>query len=57
MENWNSDTNIEKGSNQSIPDCRPMSLLNGVYEIWAIIMTNRIAPLLNLLTNELQRAY
>ena len=36
---------------------RPITLLNMIYKIWAAIMSNRLTPILNLLTSESQTAY
>ena len=36
---------------------RPITLLNIVYKIWAIVITNRLTPYMNLLTQETQSAY
>ena len=36
---------------------RPITLLNMIYKIWATILSNRLATILNLLTSETQTAY
>ena len=40
-----------------ITNFRPITLINIIYKIWAIIMTNRITPYMGLLTRETQTAY
>ena len=40
-----------------INNFRPITLINMVYKIWALLMTNRITPYAGLLTRETQTAY
>ena len=40
-----------------INNFRPITLINIIYKIWAIIMTNRISPYMSLLTRVTQKAY
>ena len=52
-------TFIPKGKKDksTLKNSRPITLLNIVYKIWAIIYTNRLTPYMNLLTQETQSAY
>ena len=36
---------------------RPITLLNTVYKIWTTIISNKIAPFVNILTEDTQYAY
>ena len=45
-----------KGRNM-LKNYRPITLLNMIYKIWATILSNRLTPVLNLLTSESQTAY
>merc|ERR1712112_158607 len=46
-----------KKDKSTLKNFRPITLLNIVYKIWAIIFTNRLTPYMNLLTQETQSAY
>ena len=35
----------------------PITLLTSIYKIWATVLSNRLCPFLNILTNEHQCAY
>ena len=59
-ESWNDGviTLLHKNGNRNLlRNYRPITLLNTIYKIWATIMTNRLAPVLNLITNDNQCAY
>ena len=47
----------KKNDNKDINNYRPIILLTTIYKIWATIMTNRLTPITNLLTSEIQCAY
>ena len=46
-----------KKDKSSLNNFRPITLIQIIYKIWAIILTNRITPYMSLLTNETQTAY
>ena len=48
---------FKKGKENDINNYRPICLLQTIYKIWATILTNRLSPILNLLTNDNQCAY
>ena len=52
-------TYIYKGKKDqtAIQNYRPITLLNIIYKIWAIIMTEKLAAVMNVVTTELQTAY
>ena len=66
---YNNDTEIEdlneglivllrkKGEKTKTDNYRPITLVNVIYKILAIIITRRIAPIMNILTDEKQTAY
>ena len=48
---------FKKGDKRNINNYRPITLLPTIYKIWCTILSNRLTPILNLLTNEQQCAY
>ena len=48
---------FKKGDKRNINNYRPITLLPTIYKIWSTILSNRLTPILNLLTNEQQCAY
>ena len=52
-------TYIYKGKKDQteIQNYRPITLLNIIYKIWAIIMTEKLAVVMNVVTTELQTSY
>ena len=47
----------KKDATDKLDNYRPITLINIIYKIWAIIMSTRLNPVLNLLTSENQYAY
>ena len=47
----------KSGCDKSIKNYRPITLLNSIYEIWATVITNRLKPIMNILTNETQHGF
>ena len=57
---WLSGTTVflfKKKDPKKLDNYRPVTLLNIIYKIWAIVITNRISPLMNHITSEMQTAY
>ena len=48
---------FKKGDERKINNYRPITRLPTIYKIWPTILSNRLTPILNLLTNEQQCAY
>ena len=48
---------FKSGCAKSIRNYRPITLLNSIYKIWATVITNRLKPIMNILTNETQHGY
>ena len=47
----------KKQARDDLDNYRPITLINIIYKIWATVMTRRLNPILNLLTNDDQYAY
>ena len=47
----------KSGCAELIKNYRPITLLNSIYKIWATVITNRLKPIMNILTNETQHGY
>ena len=47
----------KKGDTSNLDNYRPITLLQTIYKIWATVITNRISPIMNLLTKDNQCAY
>ena len=47
----------QKGDREELNNYRPITLLNSIYKIWTIILANRITPIMNYLTNDIQCDY
>ena len=55
---WHNDFHTKRKKGEStIKNFRPVTLLNIIYKLWAIIITNRLAPYMNILTKETLTAY
>ena len=48
---------FKKGDKRNINNYRPITPPPTIYKIWTAILGNRLAPILNILTNEQQFAY
>jgi len=46
-----------KKDQMEIKNYRPITLLNIIYKIWAIVMTEKLAVIMNIITTEQQTAY
>ena len=46
---------FKSGCAELIKNYRHINLLNSIYKIWATVITNRLKPIMNILTNETQR--
>ena len=57
MDKWNSNIYFQKNDKYDINNYRPITITNIVYKIWAAVISNRLKPYMNILTNELQSAY
>ena len=56
--NWNNSIYIYKnGHDALLSNFRPIALLNSIYKIRATVITNRLTPTMNMLTDEGQHAY
>ena len=42
----------KNGCTKTMENYRPIALLNITHKIWATIMTSRLKPIMNMLTNE-----
>ena len=47
----------KKNDKRDLNNFRPVTITNIVYKIWATVLTNRLKPYMNYLTNEFQNAY
>ena len=47
----------KKNDPKDINNYRPITLLTSIYKIWATVISNRLYPIMNLLTNETQCGY
>ena len=45
------------GCTKEIKNYRPITLLRSIYKIWSEITTNRLKPIMDILTKETQRGY
>ena len=47
----------KSGSSEILKNLRPITILNSIYKVCASIVTYKLTPFMNLLTNEARRAY
>ena len=55
MEEWDTYANIY--GSRDLSNYRRIVLLAAIYKIWDTVIANRLLPIMNLLTIELQREY
>jgi len=48
---------FKSGARDNPDNYRPITLLQEIYKIWAAVITNRISPIMNILTTDNQCAY
>ena len=48
---------FKSGDPSNLGNYRPITLLQTIYNIWATVITNRISPIMSLLTKDKQCAY
>ena len=53
----NGDIHIKRKCQMEIQNYRPITLINIIYKIWDIVMTEKHAVIMNIITAELQTAY
>ena len=47
----------KNGCGKTMKNYGHINLLNNIYKIWETVMTNRLKPITNILTNEAQHGY